>query len=190
MNDSTALKKSPIWTASEDIILVQAILESVSQGKTQLYGFEVASERLQSRTSGSCGFRWNSELRDKHKSALEKAKKLKNANKAKLTLVEDSNQSQPAEKSEEKAKQSGLASIDINDMQETIKSMQTFLKDMSRSLNLLKQAHVTIEKKDIEVTNLQQTVEGQRDRIKNLEHIENQWREFSAFADKVRSKGI
>lgn len=190
MNESTEMKKSSIWTTSEDTVLVQSILESVSQGKTQLHGFSVASERLKSRTPGSCGFRWNSELRVKYKSELAEAKKFKNAKKSKLTLVEDNNRSQPTEKPEEKSKQSGIASVDIHDMQEKIKTLQTFLKEMSRSLNVLKQAQVTIEKKDIEINNLQQTVEGQRDRIKNLEHIENQWREFSVFADKVRSSSM
>lgn len=189
MNVITALKRAPIWTSEEDTILVQAILESVSEGKTQLNGFDVASGRLKSRTPGSCNFRWNSELRHKHISELEKAKKLKNTNKAKLRLVEDNINSQTL-KLEEKVTKSGLASIDINGMQETIKSMQSFLKDMSRSLNVLKQAVVTIEKKDIEISNLQQLNAGQRDRIKNLEHIESQWREFSVFADKFRSKQI
>lgn len=63
------------WTPAEDKKLVKIILEHISRGSTQLKAFEEASETLKNnRTASACGFRWNSELREKNIRKFNKAR--------------------------------------------------------------------------------------------------------------------
>ncbi|MGG4409429.1 RsfA family transcriptional regulator [Niallia taxi] len=77
------------WTEKEDILLADVVLQSISDGSTQLQAFEEVGKQL-SRTSAACGFRWNSYVRRQFKSEIEAAKAKRKQIKIGRSLVETS----------------------------------------------------------------------------------------------------
>lgn len=61
------------WTIEADKSLTDIVLCHIRDGNTQLDAFEQASIIL-GRTAGACGFRWNSVLRKRHNTEIERAK--------------------------------------------------------------------------------------------------------------------
>ncbi|OEH91504.1 RsfA family transcriptional regulator [Bacillus solimangrovi] len=62
------------WSHEDDLILAETVLRHIREGSTQLKAFEEVGSHLH-RTSAACGFRWNSEVRQKYDQAVEIAKK-------------------------------------------------------------------------------------------------------------------
>ncbi|WLR49966.1 RsfA family transcriptional regulator [Bacillus tianshenii] len=62
------------WSHEDDLILAETVLRHVREGSTQLKAFEEVGSHLH-RTAAACGFRWNSEVRQKYDQAMEIAKK-------------------------------------------------------------------------------------------------------------------
>lgn len=62
------------WTHEQDAILAETVITYVRTGRTQLEAFATAGESL-NRTSGACGFRWNSVVRNNYKKHLMEARK-------------------------------------------------------------------------------------------------------------------
>lgn len=66
-------KRKDQWLQQDDDRLAQIVLQAVSEGRSQLAGFQEAAEAL-GRTKQACGFRWNKTLRKIHEKDLENAK--------------------------------------------------------------------------------------------------------------------
>lgn len=66
------------WTADEDKLLLEIIVQKIEQGLTQISGFEEASKML-GRSKQACAFRWNKNLRPFHlkKETLHKESPMK-----------------------------------------------------------------------------------------------------------------
>jgi prespore-specific regulator len=62
------------WTAEEDHLLKESVLNSIISGGTQTEAFEEVGRKL-GRTPGACGFRWNAVLRQKDSISYTEAKK-------------------------------------------------------------------------------------------------------------------
>ncbi|MGA9174128.1 MAG: hypothetical protein WBZ33_09170 [Thermoactinomyces sp.] len=62
------------WTAEEDQLLKECVLNSIINGGTQVEAFEEVGKKL-GRTPGACGFRWNAVLRQKDPISYTEAKK-------------------------------------------------------------------------------------------------------------------
>lgn len=62
------------WTLEDDEKLAEIVIQAVQGGKTQLEGFQLASEVL-GRTKQACGFRWNKTLRQQYGQVLLSLKK-------------------------------------------------------------------------------------------------------------------
>lgn len=62
------------WSHEDDLLLAETVLRHIREGSTQLKAFEEVGHHL-NRTAAACGFRWNAEVRDKYKKAIELAKK-------------------------------------------------------------------------------------------------------------------
>lgn len=62
------------WSHEDDLMLAETVLRHIREGSTQLRAFEEVGSHL-SRTAAACGFRWNSEIRQKYDQAVEIAKK-------------------------------------------------------------------------------------------------------------------
>ncbi|MBA4492813.1 hypothetical protein ACFO25_09015 [Paenactinomyces guangxiensis] len=62
------------WTEQEDQLLRESVLQSISNGGTQLEAFEKVGRKLE-RTPGACGFRWNAVLRRQDPISYSEAKK-------------------------------------------------------------------------------------------------------------------
>lgn len=68
-----AQERKDSWRQEDDSVLAEIILRHIREGSTQLSAFDEAAERL-GRTSGACGFRWNSEVRKHHEIEIRQAK--------------------------------------------------------------------------------------------------------------------
>ncbi|WP_146552238.1 transcriptional regulator [Rummeliibacillus sp. SL167] len=66
-------KRKDQWLQQDDDRLAQIVLQAVSEGRSQLAGFQEAAEVL-GRTKQACGFRWNKTLRKIYEKDLENAK--------------------------------------------------------------------------------------------------------------------
>lgn len=66
-------KRKDQWLQQDDDRLAQIVLQAVSEGRSQLAGFQEAAEAL-GRTKQACGFRWNKTLRKIYEKDLENAK--------------------------------------------------------------------------------------------------------------------
>lgn len=66
-------KRKDQWLQQDDDRLANIILQAVSEGRSQLAGFQEAAEAL-GRTKQACGFRWNKTLRKVYEKELENAK--------------------------------------------------------------------------------------------------------------------
>ncbi|MBA4543658.1 MULTISPECIES: Myb-like DNA-binding domain-containing protein [Thermoactinomyces] len=62
------------WTAEEDQLLKECVLQTIINGGTQVEAFEKIGKKL-GRTPGACGFRWNAVLRQKDPLSYTEAKK-------------------------------------------------------------------------------------------------------------------
>lgn len=69
----TTMKRKDQWTANDDKILVDTVLEIVTKGGTQIHAFDIVAKKL-GRTRQACGFRWNKTLRHTFGHALKQAK--------------------------------------------------------------------------------------------------------------------
>lgn len=72
--DRMSGQRQDAWTAEEDLVLAEIVLNHIRQGSTQLAAFDEVGQKL-SRTSAACGFRWNSTIRKKYEKAIALAKK-------------------------------------------------------------------------------------------------------------------
>lgn len=61
------------WNDEKDKILAEIVVDCIKSSRTQLDGFEKASEQL-GKTSAACGFRWNSEVRKRYEEEVKEAK--------------------------------------------------------------------------------------------------------------------
>lgn len=61
------------WSSDEDVILADAVLRYIREGKTQLEAFKDVANQL-SRTSAACGFRWNATIRKNYQDVVNTAK--------------------------------------------------------------------------------------------------------------------
>jgi RsfA family transcription factor len=61
------------WSAEEDLILAETVLNYIKDGKTQMEAFRDVAEQL-SRTPAACGFRWNATIRKDYHEAIAAAK--------------------------------------------------------------------------------------------------------------------
>lgn len=62
------------WTTEEDQLLSELVLNTISQGGTQLTAFAEVGKKI-GRTAGACGFRWNAVLRGQNPTSYSEAKK-------------------------------------------------------------------------------------------------------------------
>ena len=62
------------WSHEDDLLLAETVLRHIREGSTQLNAFEEVGDKL-NRTSAACGFRWNAEIRNKYKNAIDLAKR-------------------------------------------------------------------------------------------------------------------
>lgn len=62
------------WTVEEDQYLRERVLQSISNGGSQLDAFDEVGKKI-GRTSGACGFRWNAVLRQQDPESYSEAKK-------------------------------------------------------------------------------------------------------------------
>lgn len=62
------------WTHEDDLLLAETVLRHIRDGSTQSAAFEEIGDKL-NRTKAACGYRWNTEVRDKFLEAFELAKK-------------------------------------------------------------------------------------------------------------------
>lgn len=62
------------WTHEDDLLLAETVLRHIRDGSTQSAAFEEIGDKL-NRTTAACGYRWNTEVRDKFLQAFELAKK-------------------------------------------------------------------------------------------------------------------
>lgn len=75
------------WTAEEDRLLAELVLNHIRKGSTQLKAFKEAGEKL-ARTAAACGFRWNSFVRKNYGEEISHAKKERKHMQASLNLEE------------------------------------------------------------------------------------------------------
>jgi prespore-specific regulator len=68
-----AQERKDSWTQEDDTVLAETVLRHIREGSTQLSAFDEAADRLE-RTSGACGFRWNSEVRKRYEDEIRQAK--------------------------------------------------------------------------------------------------------------------
>jgi prespore-specific regulator len=62
------------WNTEEDLLLSEMVLNTISQGGTQLTAFSEVGKKI-GRTAGACGFRWNAVLRGQNPTSYSAAKK-------------------------------------------------------------------------------------------------------------------
>lgn len=62
------------WTEEEDQFLREKVLQSISNGGSQLDAFDEVGKKI-GRTAGACGFRWNAVLRQQDPESYSDAKK-------------------------------------------------------------------------------------------------------------------
>jgi prespore-specific regulator len=62
------------WNTEEDQLLSEMVLNTISQGGTQLTAFSEVGKKI-GRTAGACGFRWNAVLRGQNPTSYSAAKK-------------------------------------------------------------------------------------------------------------------
>lgn len=62
------------WTDEEDQYLREKVLQSISNGGSQLDAFDEVGKKI-GRTAGACGFRWNAVLRQQDPESYSDAKK-------------------------------------------------------------------------------------------------------------------
>lgn len=62
------------WTEEEDQYLREKVLQSISNGGSQLDAFDEVGKKI-GRTAGACGFRWNAVLRQQDPESYSDAKK-------------------------------------------------------------------------------------------------------------------
>lgn len=140
INEVKRMNRKDSWSAENDHILAEAILESVRNGGTQGEGFKVAAERL-SRTPAACGFRWNSKVRKQYEDELEKAKQ------EKRTLRENKNQKLDipdiAENSEDP----------FEILTKAVEEATAAYKRLQRDHNKLRRENVRLEQKLQEIPN-------------------------------------
>lgn len=68
------------WTAEQDGLLINTVLDYITNGKTQLSAFEEVGDMLE-RTSAAVGFRFNSVIRSKYENEITKARRIRIENK-------------------------------------------------------------------------------------------------------------
>jgi RsfA family transcription factor len=90
---NVATGRQDAWTAEEDRLLAEIVLEHIRTGSTQLKAFEEVGGRL-SRTAAACGFRWNSFVRKKYKEDIQAAKE-ERKKKPRQGKKEESRQTEP-----------------------------------------------------------------------------------------------
>jgi prespore-specific regulator len=73
MRQNVRTMRQDAWTQEDDAILADVVLKHISEGSTQLAGFNEASRRL-GRTAAACGFRWNACVRKQYRPRIEVAK--------------------------------------------------------------------------------------------------------------------
>jgi prespore-specific regulator len=118
------------WTEQEDQLLREKVLESISNGGTQLEAFEEVGRKL-GRTSGACGFRWNAVLRRQDPLAYTEAKKKRvyqQIHKKKVSLIGSFPQIIESLKQVEKS---------WNQLQEEIRQLSARLAEKNRRYQLL-----------------------------------------------------
>ncbi|WP_026688368.1 hypothetical protein [Alteribacter aurantiacus] len=64
------------WSKKDDLTLSTCVLKAMENGHTQLSAFEEAGKML-NRSSGACGFRWNSSLRKQYEKEITQVKAMK-----------------------------------------------------------------------------------------------------------------
>ncbi|SEM69468.1 hypothetical protein [Lihuaxuella thermophila] len=122
------------WTEQEDRLLREKVLESISNGGTQLEAFEEVGRKL-GRTSGACGFRWNAVLRRQDPLAYTEAKKkrvYRQIHKKKGSQIGSFTQIIDSLKQAEKS---------WNELQEEIRRLSEQLAEKNRRYQLLVQEH-------------------------------------------------
>lgn len=70
------------WTREDDGLLINTILDFITDGRTQLQAFEEVADMLD-RTPAAVGFRFNGTLRDKYRDEIAKAKRIREENRKK-----------------------------------------------------------------------------------------------------------
>ncbi|GAA0847976.1 hypothetical protein ABER99_21810 [Paenibacillus glucanolyticus] len=181
------------WSNQEDSILTEIVLDHMRLGETQLKAFQRASEELEGRTPGACGFRWNSELRKKTKELIEAAKEHKK--KLSLTKTTRSIETEVENKQQRIGKQRGVrnrAKFELLEQllsPERVNELSEYIKALSSNLGLFQTIREALEKKDREIHNLKETNASLQEQIKRLEYLEENWREFSTFAERFKKNG-
>lgn len=61
------------WTEEQDRIVIDGIIDGISEGKSQLRCFEEIGERIK-RSPAAVGFRWNKVLRHEHNKKVAESK--------------------------------------------------------------------------------------------------------------------
>ncbi|QNR65247.1 hypothetical protein IAQ67_15135 [Paenibacillus peoriae] len=185
MSDNGSRKREPIWSDTEDMILGDIILKHISTGSTQLKGFTEASDRLVSRTSGACSFRWNSFLRKKLKNEIIEARKKKNSSKSRGHKIGNP-QFYTASGIQNTSELSTVYHLEQVLSPEKVKTVIDYVQDLSSIHSLFRDLHASLEEKDLEISCLKE--ENQELLLRN-KILEEDWQEFSTLAERFKQRG-
>ncbi|WP_240416679.1 hypothetical protein [Paenibacillus periandrae] len=193
---SVSGKQRNDWSEQEDTTLAEIVLNHLRIGSTQLKAFEEASQRLITRSVAACGFRWNSTIRKKIKDQIENARKLNkaNVNDKPVTLnglsTSGDTDTKSVNKTEKRADK--VTNLDIMEQllaPDRVKELAEYMQALSANISLFQRMRGSLEEKDREINNLKETIEGMQIKSQRLEYLEEKWREFSTFAERVRLNG-
>ncbi|TJY41325.1 hypothetical protein E5161_12935 [Cohnella pontilimi] len=135
------MKRKDAWSAEDESLLAQTVLEFVKGGKPQLQAFQSAAKKL-NRTSGACSFRWNAVIRAHYESELKEAKLEAKNNKASTDKkntagrysIETTDLSMQADPFESLGKALEAANLAYRQLQEEYKKLQKEMAQLERKL--------------------------------------------------------
>lgn len=155
------------WSAEEDKLMAQTVLEFVKENKSQLEAFEEVSKKLK-RTKSAIAFRWNSKIRKEFSKDLKKVKK----SKEKITAY---SKNSPALKEHTKAvTNKPKEAVTINTKEDLIDNIITLLQQVKREENASSVRLTTnVSEENVilkeEITKLKEEKKILRHRCKELE---------------------
>lgn len=178
------------WSESEDARLTEIVLEHIKEGNTQLKAFEEAAKEF-GRTTSACGFRWNSELRKNAKELVLKAKQLKNSVSSAETIVEERKLKVQKTSPNTKKQRSTKREVNLEKLlsPDKLKEINDYVQALSANMSVFQDISFIVAEKDKEITNLRETIVSQKEQIKRLQYLEDNFKEFSMFAERFTQKG-
>lgn len=182
------------WSHEDDLLLAETVLRHIREGSTQLNAFEEVGDKL-NRTSAACGFRWNAEIRNKYKSAIDLAKRQRKEKKRAMQSKNKVKQNQSTDQATIQTYNDISLDNDYNvDTDITLDSVIHYLTQLKIELNQTSQSKLSLEQTINENERLHKQVtdlEKQLNRTqKQLNTIQEDYQVFVKIMDRARKMTV